>query len=464
MDDSRFDLLTKALAAPDARRRVLGVLASLPLVGFAALLSDEEADASGRRKRHRRNNQRPPRRDPLSAAKKRKKKKRKKHKKGTKPCTPQSPAQTCDGQCGPVTNNCNQSVDCGACDCDATNCPNGCCQGGACHVDDDDACGTSGGICQSCAGTGATCGGGGTPGVCGCTPSDPCGAGVCGSVTNNCGEQVNCGGCSNPTPICANHTCAACSQHSDCGANALCLADGSCQACTVTCPGGTCAGTQLQEAIKNGGTIYVCPGRYTGRYNTFANVTLIGAGDGTNAANNTILDAQNTGRTVTNGASTTVLTRLRITGARETASFGGGIYHVNGTLTMTDCTVTGNANLGTGDGAGIYNQGGSVTMTRCRVTDNDGSGDGGGLFNIATLTMTNCQISDNDAGEHGGGIYVAAGTVTLDACTVSNNDANINGGGVIRASNNATVTLRNGTTITNNTPDNCFNSVPGCMG
>jgi hypothetical protein len=222
----------------------------------------------------------------------------------------------------------------------------------------------------------------------------------------------------------------------------------------------------LQAALTAGGTIYVCPGKYTGNFNTFANYALIGAGDGLDQTKNTILDALGSGRTLTNGAMSGSLARVRLQGARETASFGGGIYHVpsptSGTLTMTDCTVTGNFNTGTGDGAGIYNQG-SLNMTRCTVTDNEGSDSGGGLHSLFSLTMTNCQITNTRGGTDGAGIRISGGTAILDGCTISGNTAGSTAGGVSKA-NAAILTLLNGTTISGNNPNNCGGSVPGCTG
>jgi hypothetical protein len=55
-----------------------------------------------------------------------------------------------------------------------------------------------------------TCGGGGTPGVCGCTPDNSC-HGPCGSVTNNCGQRVECG-CPG-SEKCCNGACVPAGQH-----------------------------------------------------------------------------------------------------------------------------------------------------------------------------------------------------------------------------------------------------------
>src|SRR5581483_7307846 len=75
----------------------------------------------------------------------------------------------------------------GQCVCDATSCPNGCCDGANCVPFADQTnqrCGTGGAACAACTGS-DTCGGGGTPGVCGCTPD---------CAGKQCGEPNGCGG------------------------------------------------------------------------------------------------------------------------------------------------------------------------------------------------------------------------------------------------------------------------------
>jgi hypothetical protein len=66
--------------------------------------------------------------------------------------------------------------------------------GGAC-VDtsrDSHNCGGCGHVCSGS----ETCGGGGTPGVCGCTDDgSACTGQVCGTAVNNCGQTVSCGSC-----------------------------------------------------------------------------------------------------------------------------------------------------------------------------------------------------------------------------------------------------------------------------
>jgi len=89
---------------------------------------------------------------------------------------------------------------------------------------------------------------------------------------------------------------------------------------------------------------------------------------------------------------------------------GSGILN-NGTLTMTNCTVSNKP------GNGIAN-GGTLTMTGCTVSGNRGDVLAGGIDNGGTLTMTNCTVSGN-TGVFGG--IGNGGTLTMANSTVSGN-------------------------------------------
>ena len=184
MDARSFDRLTRALSEASTRRRLLALLPTLPVLSGLIALDDDAVDAKGRRKRR---------------------KKRHKHGNGRRrtQCQPNSRTRTCSGgKCGPVRNNCKQTVDCGSCDCpapcdtcfvcqggpnapgvcvpdpeqngepcglgrrcndlgqcvcDSVSCPSGCCDAqGQCQIDNDDSCAASGASC----GTAAVCAGG----------------------------------------------------------------------------------------------------------------------------------------------------------------------------------------------------------------------------------------------------------------------------------------------------------------
>jgi len=118
------------------------------------------------------------------------------------------------------------------------------------------------------------------------------------------------------------------------------------------------------------------------------------------------------------------------TASREYAGGGGGIYNF-GTLTLRDCTLSGNS--ATSGGGGLSN-GGIATLTNCTLSDNSASS-GGGIGNSGTLALTDCTLSGNSAGAWAGGI-TNAGTATLTNCTLNGNSP----GGI---SNFDTLTLAN---------------------
>ncbi len=134
---------------------------------------------------------------------------------------------------------------------------------------------------------------------------------------------------------------------------------------------------------------------------------------------------------------------------------GGGIFN-NGTLTVSNCAITGNA--APDGGGGIFNLG-TLTMTGCTISGNNSAGvASGGLWNLssstpATVTLTNCTISGNTTGAAsptGSGIDNTAGvanaTVSLTNCTVANNSAtnNPDSGGLYSGKTaNAGITLKN---------------------
>ncbi len=146
-------------------------------------------------------------------------------------CTPELPANACDGTCGIVDDGCGEQIDCemtgfgcqGDQTCGGGGQPGECGSGSACMPTPasevcagkcgfmPDGCGsgyncdgTNGGvICDG--GAGESCGGGGVRNECGkppCTPIMPgqaCpGSGAfksCGKVSDGCGNLVDCGGC-----------------------------------------------------------------------------------------------------------------------------------------------------------------------------------------------------------------------------------------------------------------------------
>jgi hypothetical protein len=168
------------------------------------------------------------------------------------------------------------------------------------------------------------------------------------------------------------------------------------------------------------------------------------------------------GLTITNGSAT----------GNHPDDFGGGIYSDHATLTVSDCTISGNSAT---SGAGIFSDGensgsATLTVTNSTLSGNSTNNNGGGIFSggvfsgSATLTINNSTFSGNSAtaiisGGSGGGIYNQS-ALTINNSTFSGNSATNGGGGVFNTgvlSGSATLTL--GSTIfkTGALGENIFN-------
>ncbi|MEH2467711.1 choice-of-anchor Q domain-containing protein [Nostoc sp.] len=135
--------------------------------------------------------------------------------------------------------------------------------------------------------------------------------------------------------------------------------------------------------------------------------------------------------------------------------YAGGIYNDGGTLTVSNSTISGNnggsSYYSDGFGGGIYNRGGTATVSNSTISNNSG-GDGGGIYNSGTLLVNNTTINGNSIfayvghSDIGGGIY-NSGIATVTNSTISGNKAHF-GGGIYN--NGGTLTVSN-STITLNT-------------
>ena len=119
---------------------------------------------------------------------------------------------------------------------------------------------------------------------------------------------------------------------------------------------------------------------------------------------------------------------------------GGGIVNVNGTLEISNTTISSNGAGVSGGGISGY---GTMTITNSTISGNVAGitqpylGLGGGIYNSGTLTMINCTISGNSAngstgkgGGVGGGIYSANGSADIGNSTLSGNRAEVHGGSI----------------------------------
>jgi PKD repeat protein len=128
---------------------------------------------------------------------------------------------------------------------------------------------------------------------------------------------------------------------------------------------------------------------------------------------------------------TDVLNSLTITNGYINADYEGSGICNDGTLTLNQCTLSGN-NAGE-TGGGIYNDG-IMTVSNCTLSGNSAGLYGGGIANDGTMTVNESTLSTNSAEEGGGGGgIVNAGTLTVNQCILTGNYANgyeAGGGGI----------------------------------
>jgi hypothetical protein len=233
VDARHFDVLVSKFTSPHSRRRLLTVLAALPVPGgLLGLLDPAETEAKERRRRRKQRH-----------------KKRKHPGQRKKGCRRKSTAQVCAGQCGAVKTRetCGKTVDCGSCDCPqpcgaCLTCQSGPNAIGTCVPDpaqNGDAC-DDGAPCM----TGSVCAagvcGGGTPVIC---PATDCQIpGVCDPGTGTCTSP----GFKALGTACASQLCGECDGLGDCEANA------ACSGTTPVCDGGTCVACSAIKPCLSG--------------------------------------------------------------------------------------------------------------------------------------------------------------------------------------------------------------------
>lgn len=160
-----------------------------------------------------------------------------------------------------------------------------------------------------------------------------------------------------------------------------------------------------------------------------------------------------------NDHATLTLKNCTITGNVADQGVGGGIYNDQATLTVSNCTISGNSSF---YGAGIstnwaYAGSATVTINNSTISGNSASAGGGAIHNGwgAALAIISSTLSGNSAG-WGGGFYNGGATVTVTNSTLSGNSVTYGDGGGI---NNEGGTVNIGHTILNAGPsgENIYN-------
>ena len=238
-------------------------------------------------------------------------------------------------------------------------------------------------------------------------------------------------------------------------------------------------------AARDGDTIRIGPGVYTGGLTITTSVTLVGSGKGTTVIRGggpvltigTLGDAAQptvsiSGVTITGGVSRTSPLAVRFTGVTDAFASGGGIevppgpdFGPGATVTITDSAIIGNrvapsATVPTGDacpagpcpfagaiGGGI-NSWGDLTVVRTSVSHNrvgnaselsdlTSDAEGGGIAHlVGDLTINDSSLEDNQVSAgtpngrfaEGGALVGAGHTVTLSHDVFRGNGATLHAG------------------------------------
>ena len=184
------------------------------------------------------------------------------------------------------------------------------------------------------------------------------------------------------------------------------------------------------------------------------------------------IDAQGSSRDLSIAAGSAVtLQGLVITGGSApdpSTGSGGGVAN-DGTVTVTDCTFSGNSAGFVGGGlynsglatatvtdsifegnsstyGGGFNNQGTATVTGGAFQNNTASGNSGGLDNIGTVSVFGTLFEANTAASYGGAVNVYGGfvgfpgTTLLEGCTFRNNTSSYVAGGVQISDTMGTVT------------------------
>ena len=118
------------------------------------------------------------------------------------------------------------------------------------------------------------------------------------------------------------------------------------------------------------------------------------------------------------------------------------IFSGGATVTITDCTISGN--FSQPGGGGIFGTHTFLTVANSTISGNSTPSNGGGISASGGLVIENSTISGNSAGTSGGGIY---GGATVENSTISGNSAGVSGGGIYGGATveNSTISGNSGT-------------------
>jgi len=221
------------------------------------------------------------------------------------------------------------------------------------------------------------------------------------------------------------------------------------------------------NACRDGDTVLVADGTYTGAWNT--NLDFLGKAitvTSENGAASCIIDCQNAGRGAlfnSGESQTSILQGFSIINGAVSGN-GGGIWLYGSSPQIIGCWISDCAATGYGggidcesgsspaiadciinsctasSGAGVRFTNGTQLLANSQVLECVSTNGGGGVYTSgATLSLNNCLIAGNMCNaSYGGGLFVS-GTVRMDNCTLADNSGTTNGRGIYLSSGSLTV-------------------------
>ena len=165
---------------------------------------------------------------------------------------------------------------------------------------------------------------------------------------------------------------------------------------------------------SSGDSIMVAPAIYSEHFTVRRSLTITGSG-----ASTTIVDGGHHrywAVRIPNANAQVTLSKLTIQNSGRYPS-GGGIYNL-GTLTIDNCTISGNQ---AGLGGGVFNAG-TATINDSTISGNLAKNNGAiDNYGGGTLTINNSTVRNNSATSYLGGIGNEQGTVTINNSTITGN-------------------------------------------
>jgi hypothetical protein len=215
---------------------------------------------------------------------------------------------------------------------------------------------------------------------------------------------------------------------------------------TITiCPNGSCAFTDVQEAIdysKDGDVLELAAGTYpiAATLNVYGKAIVLSGTFSRDGTPLSMLDGQGAVRVLecaTNETNDTVFEHLVF--INGSASYGAGVLCENSAPTFVNCIVK--ECVSTSDGAGVCNIHASPTMIYCVMESNaTTAGFGGGMANFvgSTPELVECVWYGNQASLGGGGLYNSTSEPVLMWCRFETNATPRGGGAVLNDQSNPT--------------------------